>query len=563
MNKILLVIIALTLFSTVSVNAQAKRVFAGDTLPASCYSDSNDSEIFILRSGEGRGIYYCINKEWKPAWETFTPKPHPTPAPSPSPAATPNPSPTPAPAGNPLTGGAGGTRCGSYPAAPLPTAPRRRLYFDAAAGNDANSCLAGSPCKTLSKAATMATAGDELNFRGVFLNDWLSPNNSGTAANPIVFRAETGQTAEIRGGKFEGGINVIEKQHLVFSGFLVKNVGYSVQIRDSALIRLENLTVEDGGGINLHNTDDSRVEGNTLRRIGNVASNEGDAIAIWNGSDRNILVRNNVGQAGHDALSSGWYETTNNLNQDNVFAHNTTRNRASGGIILTANDRRAVVECNTVLESALDNGDAGSLMGIATSGKDATIRYNVIHRPRADGIMILGYDFGGFTQNASGNKIYHNTITGAGRACIGFFNQDKGKSENNTVINNLCAGNAGLQYEGNAFDFISDNYNALAASAWTNSSSFGNTLSHNAFSTKDFFLNIRNPAAGGNIVTINAAMILFAGWEKNIKVLDPRFVDAAKLEFSLQQTSPLIDAGKIIGEKYLGAAPDIGAFETK
>jgi len=49
--------------------------------------------------------------------------------------------------------------------------------------------------------------------------------------------------------------------------------------------------------------------------------------------------------------------------------------------------------------------------------------------------------------------------------------------------------------------------------------------------------------------------------EQNSIAAEPQFSDAPGLDFTLQSTSPLIDAGTYVGTPYGGSAPDIGAFE--
>ena len=57
-----------------------------------------------------------------------------------------------------------------------------------------------------------------------------------------------------------------------------------------------------------------------------------------------------------------------------------------------------------------------------------------------------------------------------------------------------------------------------------------------------------------------------AGYEKHGLVAEPGFVDEANADFRLSADSPLIDKGVHIpgiNDDYLGAAPDIGAYERR
>lgn len=79
-------------------------------------------------------------------------------------------------------------------------------YVDAASGNDTTgNGSTGSPWKTISKAASVAIAGDTVKIRSGVYRETVKPSNSGTAGNPITFMPDTGATVTVSGADLVTG----------------------------------------------------------------------------------------------------------------------------------------------------------------------------------------------------------------------------------------------------------------------------------------------------------------------------------------------------------------------
>ena len=85
-------------------------------------------------------------------------------------------------------------------------------YFVKTTGSDFNDGTANAPFKTISKAATVAQAGDIVTVFGGTYREWARPQNGGRSPDcPIIYRAAKGErpiikgSEEISGWKNEGG----------------------------------------------------------------------------------------------------------------------------------------------------------------------------------------------------------------------------------------------------------------------------------------------------------------------------------------------------------------------
>ncbi len=72
-------------------------------------------------------------------------------------------------------------------------------YYIATTGNDTNPGSLASPFLTIQKAASVAVAGDTVHVRGGTYRETITPANSGTSINPIIFRNYENETVVING----------------------------------------------------------------------------------------------------------------------------------------------------------------------------------------------------------------------------------------------------------------------------------------------------------------------------------------------------------------------------
>lgn len=463
-------------------------------------------------------------------------------------------------------------RCPAYTAPPIP-APLRTLYVNADTGNDtSNGLTPATAIKTLNEANSRAQAGDLIYLRGVFANQWIKPNQSGTTANKITYSREPGQTAilerttgDIYGVRISGHdivIDDIEIRNISNDDAIIVSDG----AHDNWLRRL-NIHNVAAGVFFTRNADNNRIEDSQFNEIGSAATNSGnsgDAIKLLNGADNNIIVRNQVGRSGHVGIDDLLQNDADAVNSNNVIALNTVKNPYAGGIGILGKSQGALVECNVVIDSGQENRAVDSKNSIQISGKNGIYRYNLFINARAASISIQGLPYGDTIEIADSNLIYHNTVVDGDAAALQFSVRFNGSVTNNTVENNLFWNHAGVDgANGQFYDLEVNTYNADADKQWTPTNNWGNTVKNNNFGTQtntSYAIIIRPQPSPGNLY-YNSLTNVYSTWTNNRRD-NPLFTNAAAGDYTLQPNSPVIDKGIDIGLPYSGAAPDMGAFES-
>jgi hypothetical protein len=447
--------------------------------------------------------------------------------------------------------------------APGVPAPLRTFYIDAASGNDgADGLSPATAWRTLRKANNAARAGDLFLLSGTFTNQVIHPGRSGTAEAKIVYRARPGGTAVIAGGEYDVIVWIERQGHIVVDGIELRNEVEPVILRAGANnIWLRNLYIHDAGstGIHLTTASDNRIEDSRIERIGNEAANAGEGIFIQNGSRRNRIVRNTISYAGHGIISISYQNAAEATSDDNVIESNDLSNRWALGVGLYGKTNRTTVQCNKIHDTADGTGPNYARAGIEVDGNANVIRFNEVFRSGAQGLTLQGRSLFGFTQNATGNRIYHNTFWQNRGESVQLIQKDVGTVRDNTIENNIFWEDRGFAYGGPQYAVTIELYHATTP--WALGTVNGNTVRNNIFPAGQLLLLVIRNGAPNDVYTLSLAQGMLAGWANNLQV-DPRFVNAAAGDLQLQAGSPAIDAGRMVtGIPYAGAAPDLGAHE--
>ena len=459
-------------------------------------------------------------------------------------------------------------RCPAYTAPTVP-APLRIRYVDATNGNDANDgTTPATAWRTIHpKANSEAQAGDLILLRGVFLNQWLKPNASGTAANKITFRKEPGQIAVLDTGLYEGGVILDGNSHIVVDGLEIRNISESVRVAYGGHDNwLRNLYIHNGGHVTFRfDADNNRLEDSILVDIGSDQYNSGDAVDLLGDADNNIVVRNYFGNAGHAAYDDTLQGDSTGFNENNILAQNIIDNQWSSNVIIGGRSIGTLIECNVIKNASQATKFNYPRMGIQLSGDNSIIRYNYIYNNKSYGFLVQGYVYAGQEQFPENNQLYHNTVVNNGSAGLFIAVSGNGYVRNNTFENNIFWNNFGYDgANGNRYDVVADFYQGT--NPWNPATGFtdGNIFKYNNVSADPTkFLVVVRPGGVGNLYydTPEQAQAAFSTWTNNTRV-NPLFTNPAANDYSLQAGSPMIDTGRIIpGVIYNGSAPDRGAFE--
>ncbi|MEX2156222.1 MAG: Ig-like domain-containing protein [Gemmatimonadales bacterium] len=445
----------------------------------------------------------------------------------------------------------------------------RTFYVDAANGNDAAAGTSASTAwRTLAKANAVAQPGDLFLLSGTFVGQIIHPSVSGTALAKIVYRAKPGAAAVISGGQYGVIVWLDGLSHIVVDGLELTNESYIALLRyGTNNVWLRNLYIHDAGsvGIQVVTASDNRIEDNRIERIGSEASNSGEAIFIQNGSHRNRIVRNRVAYAGHGALWISYQSASEATSDDNVLESNDFSNPWASGIGVSGKTNRTIVQCNKIHHTADGTGVNYPRAGVEIEGNANIVRFNEIYRTGSQGITIQGRTLFGFTQNATNNQVYHNTLWQNGRSGSGesiqLIQMDVGNVQNNVIENNIFWNDRGFAWGGLVYAITADMYHATYP--WPAGTANGNIVRHTNISSGQAMVLVIRQSIPNESYSIAQAQSQFPGWASSLQ-LNPLFVNEASDNVQLQSGSPMIDMGRILsGISYLGLAPDLGRYELR
>ena len=391
-------------------------------------------------------------------------------------------------------------------------APLRTFYVDPA-GNDAAAGSITSPWRTLQKAANTVRAGDLVVVRaGHYAGLYLT--TSGTATDPITFRADPGAIVDAQNPTTPDGINLEGASYVVIENFTVTGVpraGIRSVTNQHVTIRGNTGDLNGRWGILTGFSDDLLIENNTMSR-----SQAEHGIYVGNSGDRPVIRRNHV-----------WGNNANGIHMNGDLS------QGGDGII-----SEAVVEGNIIH----DNGVAGG-SGINCDGvQSSIIRNNLLYNNHASGISLYQIDGG---QASRDNQVLNNTIIEASDArwAINIQNASTGNVVRNNILYNLHSFRGSIDISSDSLPgFVSDS----------------NVL-------------MDRLSIDGTRITL-AAWRSTTGQDTHSIIATPAalFVDVAGNDYHLSATSPARDAGATIANvtddlegapRPQGSAFDIGAYE--
>lgn len=410
-----------------------------------------------------------------------------------------------------------------------------RTVYVSPTGTDGGAGSSTNPWKTLQYAANNARPGDMIVVRaGTYVG--FQVFSSGTAANPIVFKADPGVLVNAKAPSASSNtaaINLESASYVAIDGFQVVFANYG-----SAWSNIRTV-----------GTDTNPAHGVIIRN--NVIDNA-SWWGILTGFSEGVLIENN--RVTNTVIQHGIYV---GYGADNpVVRGNFVQNSRYSGIQLNADASgggdgiitNAVIENNTLLDNSVAGGASINLDGVQSS----LIRNNVIYGNR-NGIALFQQDAAGGAKN---NTIVGNTIVfdpGAGYYAVSIISGSDASSGNKLFDNIL----------------------------WRDGSSYRGSIVIDAAARVGFQSDYNVTSGKFNLDPVNESQpVTLAQWQAqtgqdthSVTVTDPTtlFVDMANNNFRLRLGSIAINRGTNLAAlpadmlgvgRPLGGASDIGAYES-
>lgn len=269
-----------------------------------------------------------------------------------------------------------------------------------------------------------------------------------------------------------------------------------------------DVTKQYSTGIFMSGTNNELRDSTLTYSSGNLVSIEGTGNKVIN----NLIHEANYSAADIPAIYL--------LGANHLISHNTVYNAGRHLIFMPTQNSR--IQYNNLYNAGKLTKDCGILYEFAWDGQGTVIHHNVIHDNLAKNYSGTGI----YLDNGSkGYIVHHNVVWGSYTAI-----RLNTPSNFNLIYNNTTSSNGNVGYWGS--NFQTDMY--------------GDRVFNNIFTTA---FTLPGTHLEGNNMTSGT---------------NPLFVNPAAYNFRLQSASPAINAGVAISgitNDYVGAAPDIGAYE--
>lgn len=343
-----------------------------------------------------------------------------------------------------------------------------------------------------------------------------------------------------------------------------------ISLRDASWITIQGLVLEAtrGTAVTLDGGHENRIAACVIRNTGSWA-------VTINGGSSNGVVGCDIYRTGEGGISltggdrktltpSGHFAVNNHLFQfGRLFrtykpavgvngvgvrvAHNLIHDGPHNGILLGGNDH--AIEFNEIYDVCYETGDVGAFyMGRDWTARGTMIRHNFFHDisgPGLHGAMAVYLD-----DAASGIAVYGNIFYRAGRAAF------IGGGRDNTVENNIFVEcNPAVHVDARGLNWMRDHVEGngtlptrLAEMPYTQppwSKRFPQLLSilNDEPGAPKGNVVARNISMGGKWLNLEKAAAPLVKFVDNLADQDPKFADAAALDFRLREDSPAWQLG--------------------
>lgn len=269
-----------------------------------------------------------------------------------------------------------------------------------------------------------------------------------------------------------------------------------------------DVTRQYSTGIFMSGTNNELRDSTLTYSSGNLVSIEGTGNKVIN----NLIHEANYSAADIPAIYL--------LGANHLISHNTVYN--AGRHLIFMPTQNSQIQYNNLYNAGKLTKDCGILYEFAWDGQGTVIHHNYIHDNLAKNYSGTGI----YLDNGSKGYIVHHNVVWGNYTGIRLNTP----SNFNLIYNNTTYSNGNVGYWGS--NFQSDMY--------------GDRIFNNIFTTA---FTLPGTHIEGNNITSET---------------NPLFVNPTAYDFRLQSTSPAINAGVVISgitNDYVGAAPDIGAYE--
>jgi parallel beta-helix repeat protein len=397
------------------------------------------------------------------------------------------------------------------------------------------SCTGGNATayRTFAAAASVATPGTTVIFRGGTYNERLRPAMSGTAGSSVTFK-NFGTEAVFLTPSLGPGIDISDRSYLILDGLRVENRTW-LEARNSHYIILRNCIFRHNpnggttGNVRFIQSHYNQILDNTIE--------DGNDNLLLIDSDYNVVQGNTITEGRHSVIGirCGDY----NIIRNNYFANSQQKigevydcGADTSAVANSFNSTRHNIFEGNVFADAVteDNPTTSNGNGIQYGGQEGIIRRNLFYSCYVG--LAMQY-YGDESLYVTNNRVYHNVFydnDGAGIAI-------RANTVNNVYKNNILFANKGCYPDCTA---VSPGQIVYRSPFPAGTRIDNNTIIYQSAGQPVMEL---EGSAGRTLAQFNSSFpgVLSGNLESN-----PLFVNAATKDFNVQAGSPMIDAGAFL-----------------